>query len=420
MFEKDKKYFPIKTATACSLKWGWSTILLKTAKTKSCHRCLNLPLTEDNFDDFHNLPHKLKEREIMLQGKWPTTENGGSGHCNFCKVHEDSGEMSDRQRHLTVPNLTPEEVLQNSSALKVTPTILEIYLNNTCNMKCVYCGPFFSTQWQSELIQHGNIEIDDDVIQKKIHTSDELQKKLFKKTLDWLDKNGHKLRRLHILGGEPFYQQEFAELLDFLKTKKFRHLELNAISNLMVKENVFYGYIDKIKKLLLDRHIGRFDLTASIDNWGDQAEYARFGLKIDHWKKLFEYCVNNKWIYLNINNTISCLTIKTLPDLLDYLNSQRKIRKISHHGGETVGPIEELLHPKIYGKKFWESDFRKIIQKMDNDEDKQMQKIMRGVYESLPHDEPNYKNIKKMKNYLVTLDKRRNTNWRKTYPYLDI
>jgi len=123
---------------------------------------------------------------------------------------------------------------------------------------------------------------------------------------------------------------------------------------------------------------------------------------------------------LNINNTISCLTIKTLPDLLDYLNSQRKIRKISHHGGETVGPIEELLHPKIYGKKFWESDFRKIIQKMDNDEDKQMQKIMRGVYESLPHDEPNYKNIKKMKNYLDTLDKRRNTNWRKTYPYLDI
>lgn len=420
MFEKDKKYFPIDTTTACPLKWGWSTILLKTAQTKSCHRCKNIPLTEDNFNDFHNLPHKLKEREIMLQGKWPTEENGGSGHCTFCKVHEDAGEISDRQVHLTIPNLTPKEVLDNNTAIKVTPTILELYLNNTCNMKCVYCGPYFSTQWQSELIKNGNIKINGDTIQRKLDTSDELQKKLFKKTLDWLDKDGHKLKRLHILGGEPFYQHEFNELLDLLKTKKFRHLELNTISNLMVKSDVFFEYIEKIKKLIIDKNIGRFDLTASIDNWGEEAEYARTGLKIEHWKKLFEYCVNEKWIYLNFNNTISCLTIKTLPDLLDYINVQRNNRTINHYGGELVGSINKILHPRIYGKKFWEEDFKKIIQKMDRDKDKLMQKTMRGVYGSLPDTRPDYESIKKMKQYLDTLDKRRNTDWRKVYPYLDI
>ena len=416
MFEKEKKYFPINTATACALKWGWSTILLKTAKTKSCHRCLNLPLTEDNFDDFHNLPHKLKEREIMLQGKWPTKENGGSGHCTFCKVHEDSGEMSDRQRHLTVPNLTPDEILHNNNATKVTPTILEVYLNNTCNMKCVYCGPYFSTQWQSELIKNGNIKIDGDTIQSKLNASDKLQKKLFKKTLDWLDKNGHKLKRLHILGGEPFYQDEFKILLDFLTTKKFPNLELNIVSNLMTKSDVFEGYVEKIKKLLIERRIGRFDLTASIDNWGEQAEYARSGLKIEYWKKTFEYCVEQKWIYLNINNTITSLTIKTFPDLLDYVNCHRKNRPIQHYGGELIG--KELLHPKIYGKKFWKEDFRQIFSMMDTNDP--MLPIMKGIFESLPDVDPDASMVKKLKNYLDILDIRRNTNWRTTFPYLDI
>jgi len=420
MFEKEKTYFPIKTETACQLKWNWSTILLKSATTGSCHRCKKIPLTEDNFDNFHNLPHKIKEREIMLQGKWPTVENGGSGHCTFCKVHEDVGEFSDRQRHLNVPNLTPVELLKNTQATNITPTILELYLNNTCNMKCVYCGPHFSTQWQSELIKHGDINIDNKTTQSKLDYSDQLQQKLFKKTLEWLDKNGHKLRRLHILGGEPFYQNEFKELIEFLETKKFKNLELNVVSNLMTKPDTFFTYIEKIKKLLIDRKIGRFDLTASIDNWGEQAEYARSGLKIDQWKKLFEYCVNRKWIYLNINNTISCLTIKTLPDLLDYIQSQTKSRIIHHHGGEVVGSLKSILHPKIYGQKFWEEDFKKIINTMANNADKDMSKIMQGVYKSLPDIQPDRDAIKKMKFYLDTLDKRRNTNWRKVYPYLDI
>jgi MoaA/NifB/PqqE/SkfB family radical SAM enzyme len=27
----------------------------------------------------------------------------------------------------------------------VTPRILEVYFDNTCNLKCLYCGPHFSS-----------------------------------------------------------------------------------------------------------------------------------------------------------------------------------------------------------------------------------------------------------------------------------
>ena len=418
MFEKEKKYFPIKTKTACQLKWAWSTIHLPTGETRSCHRCERQKINQENFDDFHNLPHKVKEREIMLRGKWPTKENGGSGHCNFCKVHEDVGEKSDRQRQLEVPNLVPKELLGNQKETRVTPTILELYLNNTCNMKCVYCIPEFSSRWQSELEKFGNIHIDDEINQVKLDVlAPAEQKILFNKCIDWIDRKGTDLKRLHILGGEPFYQDEFKVLLDFLATKKFPNLELNIISNLMTKSDVFVGYIEKIKRLLSERRIARFDLTASIDNWGEQAEYARSGLKIEYWKKMFEYCVQQKWIYLNINNTVSSLTIKTLPDLLDYINVHKKHRQINHHGGEVRG-LNYLLHPKIYGKKFWEEDFKQIFSKMDTNDP--MLPIMKGIFKSLPDSTPNAPMVKKLKEYLDILDVRRNTNWRSVFPYLDI
>jgi hypothetical protein len=50
---KEKKYFPIKTATACQLKWAWSTINLPKGITQSCHRVDPHPFDINSFN-FHN------------------------------------------------------------------------------------------------------------------------------------------------------------------------------------------------------------------------------------------------------------------------------------------------------------------------------------------------------------------------------
>ena len=64
------RVFPIKTATACQLKWNWSTVFLTTAETASCHRTDHHKFNTDQFD-FHNTPSKIQDREQMLQGLWP-------------------------------------------------------------------------------------------------------------------------------------------------------------------------------------------------------------------------------------------------------------------------------------------------------------------------------------------------------------
>ena len=73
------KFFPIKTDTACQLKWNWSTIRFYNGTTSSCHRVKGDTLTVDTFDQFHNTPKKIADRKLMLNGMWPDG-------CEYCKT----------------------------------------------------------------------------------------------------------------------------------------------------------------------------------------------------------------------------------------------------------------------------------------------------------------------------------------------
>ena len=429
MFEKEKKYFPIKKDPACQLKWNWSTIWVTDATTGSCHRCLKNPIDVDNFDQFHNLPQKIKEREIMLSGKWPTQENGGSGHCNFCKNIEDTGGVSDRINHLDIPNQYPEELDKDPTATTVTPTILELFMNDTCNLKCTYCGSRNSSQWNTELKKHGPINIPTTEESDpyfgastwSVYKKNKNSKKIFEKSLEWIEKNGHKLKRLHLLGGETFYQKELDEMLLTLKKIKNRNLEFNIVSNFMIKEDTFKMYIEQIKELITNKNIGRFDLTASIDGWGPEAEYARTGLKCDHFEKLFEYACNQKWMVLNTNQTVTSLTVKSIPLLTKKIIEWRKINpKIHQRFGMVVR--RNFMHPKAYGYNFWKKDLENIVKLMptDSKQDKLAMAYMQGQFRQITNNDPDMILVKQLKSFLSLLDQRRNTNWREVYPYLDI
>lgn len=424
MFEKEKKYFPKITDPQCQLKWNWSTLWLTEGTTNSCHRCLRVPLDPNNFDNFHNLPHKIKEREIMLSGKWPTIENGGSGHCTFCKSVEDIGGISDRLSMFSIPNQVPKELLENNRATNVTPKVLEIFLNDTCNLKCTYCSPRLSSQWEVETKKYGPLLTESGETLPGFKIKEKLKDRtrfFLNKTLEWIEKNGNELSRLHLLGGETFYQPELQEVLDTLKKLKNKNLELNIVSNCMVKENTFKSYIEQIKKLCKDRNIGRFDLTASIDGWGPEAEYARTGLKCEHFEKLFAHAVNEKWMCLNVNSTLTTMTVRTLPLLFEKIKHYRKINKnINIRFGFVTGNI--YLHPKIYGFDFWKQDVNNIVEAMPKDThiDTVTVESFKGAFNSITNHKPDIKNVKTFKFYLDQLDKRRNTNWRKIFPYLDI
>jgi organic radical activating enzyme len=409
---KNDKFFPIKSATACSLKWGWSTIRLYGGTTHSCHRVAGTPITVDTFDTFHNTPKKISDRTLMLDGKWPT-----SG-CEYCQSIEQAGGSSDRQFHLTIPNMSPPELEENSNAVIVSPTILEIFFDNTCNLKCVYCNNGNSSSIQHENEKFGRFEqrgtvIDNYVV--KVTDIDALTDRLW----EWMRCNGHTLKRFHVLGGEPFYQSQFDRCLEFFDKHPHPEIELNVISNLMVSSPRLAILINKIRELVKERKVKRFDLTASIDCFGAEQEYVRYGLDLQQWKENFDYVANQKWITLHINQTLSGLTIKTVPALLQYVNKFRSNRKIGHHFSLVVHP-QPFLHPAIFGPAFFDADFDEILHNMpaETTEQQEARKYMLGIQQRVNSVNRSDEKIAQLGIYLDEIDRRRGLVWRNVFPWL--
>ena len=131
---KEIKTWPINIEPTCQAKWNWSTLYLTNSASASCHRTTQYKFDLDTFDDFHNLPEKLRDRQMMLDGIWP-----GNG-CEYCKKIEDVGGISDRIVNSYHKGVTPVEVLTDPTAVNVVPTMVEVYFDNTCDLKCIYCG----------------------------------------------------------------------------------------------------------------------------------------------------------------------------------------------------------------------------------------------------------------------------------------
>lgn len=406
-----KKYFPIKTATACQLKWGHSTVLLQGGTTQSCHRVDPKIFDIDTFN-FHNTSEKIQQREIMLAGQWP------KAGCQYCENIERTGiGQSDRQFFLNVPNLTPAELFDNPTATTVSPTILEVYLDNTCNLSCVYCVPELSSKIDFESKKHGHFEKNGLVIRSDYYKHEQFEL-IQEKFWQWLLDHGHTLSRLQVLGGEPFYQQQFDLLLDLFNREPYPNLEFNIVTNLMLSKDKLIKYVDKFKNLLKDRKLKTVEITVSIDCWGPQQEYVRYGIDLVKWQENFEYLLDQKWLKLNINNTISVLTIKTMPELIERMNTWAKTHKIEHYFSTTIYP--SYMHPAILGADEFKDDFNTIVSLMEIEtwRGAHARAYMDGIVATLEKSVYNKEETLKLLTFLNENDRRRNTNWRELFPWL--
>jgi pyruvate-formate lyase-activating enzyme len=413
------KLFPIRQGVACQLKWTWNTLRLLEATSASCHRVVAVPLTTESFDDFHNHPTWIQHRQEQLAGRFP--QQG----CQYCERIEAQGGVSDRLAYLDVPDLYPPELDTDHNSLSVTPRILEVFINNACNMACVYCDESNSTRIQKENEKFGHsvpgVESNQDNPVKNIIPivpRSSLYQQLLEKFFQWLDRNYTTLKRLQILGGEPFYQQEFSRLIEYVISSQHRDLELNVVTNLMVSRNVLERFVERMKQALIQRRIGRLDITASLDCLGPEQVYARHGIDLDVWKENFEYLASHKWLYISVNSTITSLTIKTMPDLIEYLNSVRTSRNI-HHGFNIVDG-RPWLDPGIMEPGYWQDDFQRILSVMPDHNALclEARNRMQGIAQVIDAGSEDLTQQRNLRYFLDEIDRRRALDWRSVYPWL--
>jgi hypothetical protein len=398
--------FPIQNSSACVNKWGWNTFRLYTGGSSSCHRVDNVFVPLDNFDNFHNTPAVIEDRKLMLEGKWPE----GRG-CEYCRYKEESGGISDRLYHNSLTDGTPVDFDPNKNNLYVTPRVLEIYLNNTCNMACLYCIPIFSSKINDELKKFGPLPTQPRNVYIERHVDSDAY---LSKMLEWLEENSSKLQRISILGGEPFLQKEHDILLDWFSTHKNPELELSYNTNLNHRPGVMERHIARFKELLKERRINRLDISCSIDCWGPQQEFVRYGLNLNDWQRNFELLLENRWIHVHTASTVSALSIKTLPDLLQRINDyQKQGARIYQTFAGLDGSNRVLYDPVMFGGEFFADDLKISMELAKDSGDRSR---LEGIAAEISRSTINQKQLSRMHATLDIIDQRRNTDWKSLYP----
>lgn len=344
----------------------------------------------------------------MLAGRWPEK------NCSYCRDIEQTGGVSDRMRQQTLPYEMPPELHKDSQAVEITPTVVEVFFTNTCNMACLYCVAPLSSSIAAENQRHGHFKKHG--VELAVHNSqfhnfiDELWK--------WFPDGFPKLRRFHMLGGEPFFQAEFDHLLNLIEQHPNPHCEFNIVTNLMVAPARLKNYITRFQRLLDRQCLRRIDITCSIDCWGPEQEYVRWGLKLDTWQQNFQTLLTIPHFYLNINQVITPLTIKTMPELLTKLQTWRQQHQVGHWF-QAATPQPDYLRHDILGRTIFEQDIEIILDMMpqDNAEDQTAHSYMSGILNSIP-DHVHPERVRDMFVYLEEKDRRRGTSWRRVFPWL--
>lgn len=404
------KIFPIINDAACVYKWAYNTFKVHNGKSSCCHRVTPEVVPLDDFDQVTRMPGVMEDRERMRQGLWP---NPGRG-CEYCKDVEDRGGISDRLYHNKIPGLTP--VAFETLGDRSIPSISEVYLDNACDLACMYCLPQHSSKINNELLKHGP-----SVTGLTYLPRNDRSEEYFEQYMMWLDRHYHDLRRLSILGGEPLIQKRFWVMLQKLEQKQHPELELSINTNLNADSDAIERYVDICKRLVLQRRIKRADIQVSIDCWGPQQEFIRHGLDLKQWQKNFEILMQHNWLRIGVHQVITNLSIGTTNDLQKLLRDYKMHNPRITQNYHLPDAHKEIYHPEIFGGEFWQQELDDIQRDfvLATSFDQQCLQRLIGIKKSILAGRPDHHRLGLLKQTLDQLDLRRGTDWKSLFPTID-
>lgn len=429
--------------TFCAAKWKQSTILLYSGETHSCHHPSRHKITLDDIKDnprgIHNTAVKMAARKDMLNGI-QTKE------CDYCWKIENLNKdwMSDRIYKSTYSWALPhiEEIVESGDGANIDPSYLEVAFESTCNFKCVYCSPESSSRWQEEIETHGAIELED----FKLHDLGWL-KEVGKLPIHYKQKNPYidafwewwpelypNLHTFRITGGEPLLSKHTWRVLDYIAENPNPNLTLAINSNLNVPDKLVEKLVEYINRI--SGNIKLFDVYTSLESTGKHAEYSRFGMAFDEFKKNCAYVLDNtsNKTRLHYMTTINLTSAPTFLEYLQYIREMRLKYYSKLHEFRVRTHLSYLRWPRMlcltllseedkqrYGDEWIQFIEEHKLTSLKSDQEtfylEEVDQVRRLVDYMRSTKEPQslYKDFR---NYTRSLDKRRKTSFVETFPEL--
>lgn len=308
----------------CLAKWTQVTIHCPTGTNHSCHHPITHSMDLDdilqNPSAIHNTKHKIEQRRLMLEGIRPS-------ECDYCWRVEDTGSIySDRlyKSHAEWSRFKYDEIVSNPYTQHVVPTRCEVDFDNTCNFKCAYCGPQYSSQWQKEIRDFGPYDLPTvPGYAKQTETLRPDDNPFVDAFWRWFPDAVSEMLEFRITGGEPLLTKNTWKVLDYLLENPCPRLDLAINSNLGVESTVVRKLIEKLRELKEKNCVAKFTLYTSNEAYGRQAEYIRYGLDYYSWENNVREFVKADIGHLAIMATINLLSFSTYKFLMGMVKGIR-------------------------------------------------------------------------------------------------
>jgi organic radical activating enzyme len=225
------------------------------------------------------------------------------------------------------------DILDNNGHSDKTPKRLELKPNNLCNLKCVMCNSYDSSQIAKELKAlaktHGGIEVNTGRFEKISDKPGIIENNKDFAGIDvpdWSDDENiwnsfckilPGIETLSFAGGEPPLMPWVSKALQYAVDNGLsQNINVHVATNLT---NIHQSFLDFMP------HFKKFELIASIDGTEKVQEYCRFPSKWSalstNYKKAKSYLSANN-VKLTTNITVNLLNVLNLTDLLYWIEEQ--------------------------------------------------------------------------------------------------
>jgi len=275
--------------------------------------------------------------------------------CDLCWKAEEKNVESWRQVEGKIP-----EHLQNTDLNKDPYNKkfqrLELFFDNTCDLACIYCGPWLSSKWAQEN-EKTKVFSNFEYVEK--NTNEKTQKII--DTIRNIGRNANEHERVDLafLGGEPFLSPQvkdgkFMRFVDayYEHAPLSSELLLNFITNLNTPDKIF----DKNLNVLLEAKNKYPNLlvhiSMSLECVGEMTELTRFGSNWNQVDKNINKWLEQDWINFNFNTAFNALTLSDAANYISYLVKlyNKHKRKISISPNVVYEP--DGLEPSVLDNSF--------------------------------------------------------------------
>lgn len=269
----------------------------------------NFYVQNDDIKDIFHSEYMNDLRNQFLNGEMPKG-------CETCWIDESNGYKSKREIYNEIFNSTNLKI--GTDVVNEYPIDYQIIISNACNLKCRSCGTSHSTEWQKEINNLPKIVKGKNDYVHKFTMPFGQPGNDNGKFINNIIKLGSSLKRLEIVGGEPFFIDKWETVLDaFIDNGFSSNIELAMSTNATI-------FNEKLLKKIVDNFMA-VGIGLSVDGMGKTYEYLRKNGKWDETKlnciKYYDFLkgCNKSGVSFNYTYTISWISAFLLPEFHDWV-----------------------------------------------------------------------------------------------------